>query len=59
MEYLRGRLSGLGIPTYAVDLPEGKGKVPLLPEYIVEINDKSTVFRNYEGEIVKTDIKWG
>ncbi|WP_457621163.1 KamA family radical SAM protein [Persephonella sp.] len=59
MEYLRGRLTGLGIPTYAVDLPGGKGKVPLLPDYVLDKNEKTTVFKNYNGEIVKTDIKWG
>ncbi len=59
MDYLRGRVSGLGIPTYAVDLPEGKGKVPLLPNYAVEIDSDKTVFRSYKGEKVITDIKWG
>jgi len=28
-----GRLSGLGIPRYVVDLPGGKGKVPLMPDF--------------------------
>ncbi|HXR92139.1 MAG TPA: hypothetical protein VN750_17845, partial [Steroidobacteraceae bacterium] len=26
------------------------GKVPLLPEYVEEINDDEVVFRNYEGK---------
>lgn len=29
MKHLRSRLSGMAIPTYAVDLPEGGGKIPL------------------------------
>ena len=29
---LRGRLSGMAIPHFVVDLPGGKGKVPILPE---------------------------
>ena len=29
MEYLRGRLSGLAIPTFVVDAPEGGGKIPV------------------------------
>ncbi|NLC71629.1 MAG: lysine 2,3-aminomutase, partial [Desulfuromonadaceae bacterium] len=33
MAELRGTLSGLAIPTFVVDLPGGKGKIPLLPEY--------------------------
>lgn len=29
MDQIRARLSGMGIPTYAVDLPGGGGKIPL------------------------------
>lgn len=32
---LRKRLSGLAMPTYALDLPEGGGKVPLSHTYLV------------------------
>ena len=32
-----------------IDAPGGGGKVPLLPEYVEEINDDEVVFRNYEG----------
>ncbi len=28
-----GRVSGLGIPRYTLDLPGGKGKVPLMPDF--------------------------
>jgi lysine 2,3-aminomutase len=52
MEYLRGRLSGLGIPTFIVDAPHGGGKVPVLPNYIVSTSPTHTVLRNYEGGIV-------
>jgi lysine 2,3-aminomutase len=33
-----------------IDAPGGGGKVPLLPEYVEEINDDEVVFRNYEGK---------
>ena len=33
MGQLRGHISGLAVPYYVIDLPEGKGKVPLLPEF--------------------------
>jgi lysine 2,3-aminomutase len=56
MEYLRGRLSGLGIPTFAVDLLGGFGKVPVLPNYIIEKNEDYIVFRNYENKTVKVKI---
>ncbi len=33
---MRGRVSGLGIPQYVVDPPGGQGKVPLLPETLLQ-----------------------
>ncbi len=53
LEYLRGRVSGLATPIYAVDLEGGYGKVPVFPNYIVEETDEYVVFRNYEGKLVK------
>jgi lysine 2,3-aminomutase len=52
MEYLRGRLSGLAIPTFVVDAPHGGGKIPLLPTYIVSMSPTHTVLRNFEGLLV-------
>lgn len=49
MEHLRGRLSGMAIPTFVVDLPGGCGKVPVLPEYVVARGPAHTVFRNSSG----------
>jgi lysine 2,3-aminomutase len=52
MEHLRGRLSGLAIPTFVVDAPHGGGKIPLLPNYIVSTSPTHTVVRNSEGMLV-------
>lgn len=52
MEYLRGRLSGLAIPSYVVDTPHGGGKIPLTPHYIVSSSPTHTALRNFEGMIV-------
>jgi lysine 2,3-aminomutase len=52
MEYLRGRLSGLAIPTYVVDTPHGGGKIPVLPNYVVSSSPTHTVLRNFEGMMV-------
>jgi len=52
MEYLRGRLSGLAIPTFVVDAPHGGGKIPILPNYVVSASPSHTVLRNYAGELV-------
>jgi len=52
MEYLRGRLSGIAIPTFVVDAPQGGGKIPVLPNYIVSTSPTHTVLRNYEGVFI-------
>jgi hypothetical protein len=33
-----------------IDAPGGGGKVPLLPEYVEEINDDEVIFRNFQGQ---------
>ena len=52
MEYLRGRLSGLAIPTFVVDAPHGGGKIPVLPTYIMSMSPTHMVLRNFEGLLV-------
>src|SRR3954463_16142518 len=47
---LRGWTSGLAVPHFVIDAPGGGGKVPLLPEYVEEINEDEVIFRNYEGK---------
>lgn len=52
MEALRGHLSGLGVPYYVIDLPEGKGKVPILPGH--EISPEGLLrLETYTGELVE------
>jgi len=51
MAYLRGRLSGLAIPHFALDTPAG-GKVEMLPEAIVRHGQKRTVLRTSTGKTV-------
>ena len=50
VQALRGWTSGLAVPHFVIDAPGGGGKVPLLPEYVEEINDDEVIFRNYAGE---------
>ena len=40
---LRGQLAGLGIPQYVIDPPGGEGKVPLLPENLLDVGDSLRV----------------
>ena len=44
MQALQGNLSGVMLPKYMLDLPGGKGKIPLQPEYL-----KKTGTRTYEA----------
>lgn len=56
MESLRGHTSGMAAPYYVIDLPGGKGKVPILPEYVQRRGEK-LLLRNYRGELIEyTDI---
>jgi lysine 2,3-aminomutase len=47
---IRGHTSGLCVPTYVIDAPDGGGKVPAIPSYITEITDEKVVMKNFEGE---------
>jgi lysine 2,3-aminomutase len=52
MASLRGHTSGMAIPYYVIDLPGGKGKVPILPDD-VKRQEKRLFLRNYLGEVVE------
>jgi lysine 2,3-aminomutase len=49
MQSLIGHTSGLAVPRFAIDLPGGYGKVPLLPDYR-ENGTGELRFRNYLGQ---------
>jgi lysine 2,3-aminomutase len=53
MEGMRGHTSGLAVPAFVVDLPQGGGKVPLQPNYLLAQNDEELLLRNYEGRIFR------
>jgi lysine 2,3-aminomutase len=46
---LRGHTSGYAVPSYVIDAPGGGGKIPLLPNYVVDTTDTEVVLQNYEG----------
>jgi lysine 2,3-aminomutase len=52
MAALRGHTSGLATPYFVIDLPEGKGKVPLVPDYVKRQGEK-LILRNYLGEEIE------
>jgi lysine 2,3-aminomutase len=53
IEGLRGHTSGLAVPAFVIDLPDGGGKVPLQPAYILKRNKDELILRNYEGGIFR------
>ncbi len=53
MEHLRGYTSGLAIPTFIVNAPKGKGKTPMLPEYLISQGRNTITLRTWEGEIIQ------
>jgi len=48
---LRGFTSGYAVPTFVIDAPGGGGKIPLLPDYVVDHNKEHIVLRNYKGDV--------
>lgn len=46
---LRGHVSGMAVPQYVIDLPGGKGKVPVLPD-AVERQGDLLMLTTYQGE---------
>jgi lysine 2,3-aminomutase len=56
MENLRGYTSGLAVPTYIITAPEGKGKTPMAPTYLLNINRKGKLlFRTWSGYVCEYD----
>lgn len=51
MKYLRGRLSGLAIPHFAVDTPGHGGKIELLPNVVHGVTPAGTLLENNRGGI--------
>ena len=50
MDELRLKISGLAMPTYAVDLPGGGGKIPLTRSLLLRKTDNAYVFENCEAD---------
>lgn len=48
MAQLIGHISGMAIPTYALDAPGGGGKIPLTPHYVTACGT-TLEFTNYQG----------
>ncbi len=53
MENLRGYTSGLAVPTYIINAPEGRGKTPILPQYLLSLNEDEATIRTWEKRVYK------
>jgi len=51
IEGMRGYTSGLAVPTFVIDLPQGGGKIPVQPNYILAQNGEEILARNYRGHL--------
>ncbi len=51
IEGMRGYTSGLAVPTFVIDLPQGGGKIPLQPNYVLAQTGDKLLVRNYRGHI--------
>jgi lysine 2,3-aminomutase len=50
MAGLQGYVSGLCVPRFMIDLPNGGGKIPVTPDYIQGIKGKELRIKNYLGK---------
>ncbi|WP_041701399.1 glutamate 2,3-aminomutase [Gottschalkia acidurici] len=52
VEYLRGYTSGMAVPTYILNAPDGDGKTPIAPQYLISRGKDSIKIRTWEGKVV-------
>lgn len=53
IEHLWGHTTGFAVPRFILDVPGGAGKTPVAPCYVLSRNERTVIFRNYEGVISK------
>ncbi len=53
MENLRGYTSGLAVPTYIINAPNGHGKTPMLPPYLLGKEKNKVIIRTWENRIIE------
>jgi len=55
IDYLWGRVSGMGVPIFVIYLPHGGGKVPLFPNYMKKKEKGVYIVKNFQGKIFRYD----
>ena len=46
---LRGHTTGYAVPAFVVDAPNGGGKIPISPDYVVGYDDSDLLLKSYDG----------
>jgi lysine 2,3-aminomutase len=46
---LRGHTTGYAVPTFVVDAPDGGGKIPISPDYVVGYDGDDLLLNSYDG----------
>ena len=53
IEHLRGYTSGMAVPTFIITAPDGRGKTPIFPQYLLNPNvDGAPLIRTWGGHIL-------
>lgn len=50
IEGLRQHITGFAVPVYVIDAPNGGGKIPITPQYVIKSNENEIVLRNWNNE---------
>lgn len=50
---LRGHTTGYAVPHYAIDAPNGGGKIALVPDYLEGREGDDILIRNFEGKLFR------
>ena len=51
IQLIQGHTSGMAVPHFVIDAPDGGGKIPLLPDgYLVQIDKQKVTLKNYEDK---------
>lgn len=53
IQSLRGFTSGYAVPQYVIDSPDGGGKIPINPNYIIKSDSKMLTLKNFKNEITE------
>ena len=52
IRHLQGHITGMAVPKYIIDAPQGGGKIPILPpDFVLDINEREVVLKNFENRI--------